>query len=244
MAHAPSTCYTEHGGYCPGAEVTSVGMTALEAVVQAPLYDVLDLARLLRVDTRRVRYWLTRDGTAVIHPLEDEAAANFLDLVELRYAQELLTHRLSLQRIRKIHDDLEARLGHHPFARHQLYVKGKEVFVETQDAGRAHVMQAAGGGQMAIGSVIKTVALEIVREKGLAVEWWPMTRLVKVVVNPARAFGAPTVAGHRITTEQVYEMYTAEGRRIEPVLRWFHIPRRLVEDAIKYETSLLRQQAA
>ena len=64
-----------------------------------------------------------------------------------------------------------------------------------------------------------------------------------IVTNPARRRGKPTLAGTRITVEEVFDKLVA-GRSIEDILEaWPHLTRERVLNAIAYAAGLVREQA-
>ncbi len=65
-----------------------------------------------------------------------------------------------------------------------------------------------------------------------------------VVVNPERRRGKPTLAGTRITVEEVMSKLAADWSIDEVLRAWPHLTREQVLQAIAYATQLVRQQAA
>ena len=63
-----------------------------------------------------------------------------------------------------------------------------------------------------------------------------------IVINPARRRGKPTLAGTRITVEEVLSKLAADWSIEEILGAWPHLTREQILQAIAYAAQLVRQQ--
>src|SRR6478672_6256611 len=64
-----------------------------------------------------------------------------------------------------------------------------------------------------------------------------------IVANPARRRGKPTLAGTRITVEEVMSKLAADWSIEEILDAWPHLTREQILQAIAYATQLVREQS-
>lgn len=64
-----------------------------------------------------------------------------------------------------------------------------------------------------------------------------------IVANPARRRGKPTLAGTRITVEEVLSKLAADWSIEEILDAWPHLTRQQILQAIAYATDLVRERA-
>jgi len=65
-----------------------------------------------------------------------------------------------------------------------------------------------------------------------------------IVANPARRRGKPTLAGTRITVEEVLSKLAADWSIEEILDTWPHLTRQQILQAIAYATNLVRERIA
>jgi uncharacterized protein (DUF433 family) len=166
--------------------------------------------------------------------------ASFLDLIDLLFVKRFLDEGISLQKLRKALTEAEAILGGHHFAQRRFFTDGKAVYLQVKDEADA-LLELLSKGQWVIAPVIKRVAKEIDfhEASGFAERWFPLGRRVPVVVDPAIAFGAPTIKGRGLKTANVFDMYLAEQKDVGAVCSWMDLSRREVETAVEFECQLL-----
>jgi uncharacterized protein (DUF433 family) len=70
--------------------------------------------------------------------------------------------------------------------------------------------------------------------------WWPMGHKRLVVIDPARAFGAPIVAKGGVPTRVLYFSARAE-RSQKAAAAIYDVPLRAVRDAVAFEKRLMLQ---
>jgi uncharacterized protein (DUF433 family) len=68
--------------------------------------------------------------------------------------------------------------------------------------------------------------------------WWPLGRDRRVVIDPARAFGAPIVHREGVQTYVLARAVAAEEGDVELVASWYGVSAEGVQDALEFERHL------
>lgn len=162
------------------------------------IYDVAEVARLLRKSRQRVEGW-TRSGSGANPLLTGELAGlfSFWDLMSLRVIAVLLDRRVKRDHIRTGAEYLARHLGtERPFAHKSLATMGAGFFAEIEPGdGWENVGQA---GQLAFQEVVIPLLEPIEYDDAdMAAIWRPRPG---VWVNPAVQAGVPCVEGTRVPT--------------------------------------------
>ncbi len=171
------------------------------------IYDVAEVARLLRRTRPRVEGW-TRSGPGARPLLTGELAGlfSFWDLMSLRVIAELLDRGVRREHIRTGATYLAQRLGiSRPFAHKSLATMGAGFFAEVEPGdGWENVGQA---GQLAFQAVVLPL-LEPIEydEEDMAAIWRP---LEGVWINPEVQAGEPCVDGTRVPTGLIARILAA-----------------------------------
>lgn len=226
-------------------------------LLEEPIYTPADAARLVRLTPSRVRRWLHgyRDASGphtrrkhveappVVRGRRDanRHEASFLDLIELFMVKALLDHGLSLQKLRRIVNELgRTQQIDHPFATKRFYLFGSKLFVQLDESLDTPILETLTGGQRGISQVITQCGTQIDfdRESKLARSWWPMGKSRRVVVTPERGFGAPTVANRSVKTSNVYDLFVGEHENVARVADWLDLSEDEVRDAVEFEQTL------
>jgi uncharacterized protein (DUF433 family) len=58
------------------------------------------------------------------------------------------------------------------------------------------------------------------------------------VLDPRVAFGAPSVVGKGVKTANIFDLFEAEERRVDPVCSWLGLEPDEVKAAVKFEEKL------
>jgi uncharacterized protein (DUF433 family) len=213
------------------------------------IYLRSDAARLLRVSAPRLRrwvdgytYWYDRHGSPTTRrsrppivsrdlPVIDRAIAlSFVELMELRVVKALVDHGMSLQAVRAVAmvaaDYFQTQ---HPLASRRLYTDGKKAFAalhgDNRDIPDLVELSPHQVEQVIAGEVFQPFLAEVDFNptSALAERWWPLGKDVPIVLDPAIAFGAPSVAGTAIRTSTLARMIaetdpveTAAAFQLEP----------------------------
>ena len=223
-------------------------------VLDVPIYSVPAAGRFVGLNAARVRRWLVgypfswsdhqgadRSGhsppVVAGHQYEGRTYASFLHLMDLLFVREFLARGLSLQRIRKLLDEIRGVTGGLHFANRRLHTHGQRVFLQLQ---KELSLELGSGGQIAIPKFVEMIGKQIdfSATSNWAERWYPPGHSRIIVLDPKVSFGSPTIAGHRITTSTVHEAYVAEDRDVGAVCDWMSVAPREVRAAVKFEQSL------
>lgn len=196
------------------------------------IYDVAEVARLIRCTRRRVEGW-TRAGAdkAPLLSGELDGLFSFWDLLSLRVIGELVEREVPRSEIARGAEYLAAELGtHRPFAHEGLATAGRGFFADI-----GSWIDVGMGGQQAFQVVVEPLLVPITfNDSGMATIWRPHT---SVWVNPEVQAGAPCVEGTRIPTGTLADLQRA-GLSIEDLSDDYQLSAEQVQAAIAYETSL------
>ncbi|MYH44099.1 MAG: DUF433 domain-containing protein [Acidimicrobiaceae bacterium] len=178
----------------PSASTSSVPGTA--GCLGRGIYDINEVARLLRTGRTRVEGW-TRPSGGSPPLLVPELAGlfSFWDLLSLRVVAELIQRGVPRKDIARGAEHLAVTLGtDRPFAHRGLATVGAGFFADVagdwQDAGKR--------GQLAFQGVIEPLLEPITfNDSHMASIWRPHAG---VWINPGVQAGAPCVDGTRVPT--------------------------------------------
>ena len=219
--------------------------------LEEPMYSAAEAARLVGLSATRVRRWLRgyeydydserRRQKPVIRGHKEETASygSFLDLVDLLFAKRFVDHGLSLQRLRRALDEAARILNSKHFARQSFFTDGRNIYLEVKEAGNA-ILELLSGGQWVIPDLIRELAekIDFDTPTGIARKWYPLGQDGLVVLDPLVSFGRPSVIGKGVATNNVYDLFVAEGRNVRPVCRWLSLDRQEVDAAVRFEEQL------
>lgn len=195
-----------YAGLVPG--VVSSDASKSGSYLGRGIYDVAEVARLLRKTRQRVEGW-TRSGPRANPLLTGEFAGlfSFWDLMSLRVIAELLDRRVRRDHILYGAEHLARSLGtNRPFAHESLATVGAEFFAEVESGvGWENVGQ---GGQLAFQAVVVPLLEPIeFNDEGMAAIWRPRA---EVWINPAVQAGEPCVDGTRVPTGLIAHLLPAD----------------------------------
>ena len=229
----------------------------MDSLIKRPAYTVADTGRLIGLTPGRIRRWLhgysyewgppenRKHGSQppVIKGFRKtgERLASFLDLMELLFAKSFLDSGVSLRKVRTaLEEAKQFTKSDHPFASHQFYAWGKGLVLELPFRESPVLVELLTHGQTVIRPVVLEHALKIDFETSgnIASAWWPQGKGNPVVLNPKVCFGAPSIVGRGIKTNNVFDMYIGEGGDVDAVCSWFEIDRREVLAAVEFEENL------
>ena len=140
---------------------------------------------------------------------------SFINLIEVHVLVALRRiHSISLSKIRKAVEWLhkETRFDH-PLAELKIETDGFNLFIRYL----GELVSASEQGQIVIRDIVERFMRRVGRDvHGLPELFFPFTYAeigkecpMEVVINPAVAFGRPVMRGTRVSTEIVFERYTA-----------------------------------
>lgn len=213
------------------------------------IYTLTEAARYARVAPSTARHWLIRRSTEPPSPL-----LSFDQLVSLLVVGAL--RRLAgvpLGRILAAEEDLRRRTGHKfPFAREQLWVEGRQIFVSTGAQAEWVVtplvdifLVPARRGQLTVPGLAEpeVLALPAWAEQLRGTFQYANERVVAwrpthhVVAMPTVQLGAPCLDGTRIPTNVLY-LASQAGDSVDVLSDAYGLPADLVQEALEWERSL------
>jgi len=114
--------------------------------------------------------------------------------------------------------------------------------VKDNDSG---LVELFTNGQWVIEPVIKQYAkrIDFDRVTNYAKRWRPVEGNNQIVIDPKISFGSPIIKGRGITTNTVYDLYLAEGEKIDPVTSWYGLDKSEVKAAVDFERWLIKKAA-
>jgi uncharacterized protein (DUF433 family) len=207
-----------------------------------PLYSVTDVARYARAQAQLVRrLYLGYEDQGRKHPAllnttqgaTSEPPLAFDDLIETAVIAALRARRISLQAIRAAHRVATSEVGDHPFARKDVLVAGKDIFIRAAEElgdGPESLSTLTRGGQRALEPVLTEYLQHIDWEESWPVEWRPKGGVVRQ--NPEIEFGLPQV--HGIRTETIRARFEAD-ESIDIIAVDFGLSPDDVQHALRYE---------
>lgn len=216
-----------------------------------PLYSLGDAARYSRTARGTLKRWAKgyelegRTYPPLLAIPSDrplgETALSFENLIEAALVGHWRRRGISLQRIRVAHHLAMDEFGDHPFARREVYVSGKDLFIEadavaTGDAGSTFTA-ITRGGQRVLRPAIENYLRTIDWRTGEAspYQWRPPEGADVVRLNPRIDFGLPHV--RRIRTEVILQRFMAR-ESIREIAEDFDLKAGEVEQALRYEWAL------
>jgi uncharacterized protein (DUF433 family)/DNA-binding transcriptional MerR regulator len=227
--------------------------SAAENRYNAPLYYSAEVSRLACISVPRVHRWLegynySYESRLVSQPpvvqikrerIARSSYASFNDLVDLLFIKHFLDYGLSLQKLRLALAEAEQILGTSHFVHQKFFTDGKNICLKVREKGDA-ILQLLSGGQWVIKEFIEQLAYQIDFDDATkyARRWFPPEGNRLVVLDPLISFGKPTIWKKGITTEHVFSLYIAEGKKEGPVCDWMDLEPREVLAAAKFETRL------
>ena len=218
----------------------------------APLFPIAEAARFARTHPQTLKRWAQgyevagrEYATLLVLPGErprGEVLLSFENLIEVATITAWRRRGIPLQRIRRAHVLAIAEFGEHPFARQDVYVGGRELFIqadeEVAESGRSFT-QITAGGQRVLAPAVEGFLRSIDWRTGQdsPVRWRPPEGDDEVTLNPEIEYGLPAVQGVR--TETILHRFLAR-ESAEEIANDFDLKVASVEYALRYEWSLTR----
>jgi uncharacterized protein (DUF433 family) len=214
------------------------------------IYTVAEAAWMTNVSAPRIRRWMrgykfrvgdeTHASHAVWKPdlpeMGGSLALSFRDLIEFRFVDYFLKEGVSWNLLRRaaIYAG-EIVESTHPFSTRKFKTDGKRIFAELgQKRGGKRILDLVKK-QYTIASIVAPYLYE-----GLEFDadhprrWFPLKNSKRVVIDPAVAFGQPTINPEGVPTIVLARAFDAE-KNVERVAYWYNVPKRSVQDALDYQ---------
>ena len=220
------------------------------------LYSPAEAARLTGVPIRRINrwtrgYWFLHNGKRrwsepviglSIRKIVNAPVLEFADLIEVRFLSRFRDCGIGWPAIRLAAKRAKEILGtSHPFSSKRFTTDGHTILAELVDqAGDHHLLDLVRNQWEFERLVVKFLQRGLHYDGKDGPQWWcPLGDDRKVVIHPARAFGAPIVTPGSIRTLILCNAYKAEGSH-EAVARWYKVEPDAVADAVEFEQGLRR----
>jgi uncharacterized protein (DUF433 family) len=212
--------------------------------LERPMYALPEAARLLRVPTSTLRWWLEGRGD---HPpvLRPEPTGStdvtWGEFIEAGLLREYRDRKVPLQRLRPVIEILRERFDiPYPLAHFRPFIGvGRRLLFEAQQVAdlpsKLGLVLELVGGQMVLDSRVDAFLHRVDfsdDELQLAQRLHPDGRRSPVVIDPTRSFGAPTLRG--IRTDALAELVEA-GEPPELVAEEYGLTPDELKAALAYE---------
>ena len=216
---------------------SSAERPGLRSCLGRGIYDIAEVARLLRRRPTRVASWARPYRS--LPPLligELDGLFSFWDLVSLRVIGELVDRGVPRARILRGAEHLANELQtSRPFAHQHIATVGAGFFARVADDWD----DVGLGGQMALQGVIEPLLQPITfNDAQMASKWQPREH---ICIDPTVQAGAPCVEGTRVPTEMLagfVDLKQKGGDDLSEVCDLYRLEEYQVEAAVEYERSL------
>ncbi len=229
----------------------------MDNLIGVGLYTPIEASRLTGVSARKIRRWLggySRRGkryeplwTPEIEAIEGQPYLGFRDLLEVRVANRFIEEGFSPQRMRAAIAIARDVVGQdHPLSTNRFKTDGRSIFLELvekdeQGQNRKHLLNLVKQ-QYAFEKLLKPLLVDIeFDDEGAPRRWWPRGKAVRVLIDPARAFGQPIEVESSVPTSVLAAAGEVEG--VEGAARLYEVSRDAVRRAIKFEAEVERLAA-
>jgi uncharacterized protein (DUF433 family) len=230
-------------------------MQADLSLIGIGLYSVAEASRLVDVPSRKIARWL-RGHTIGEQYYEGlwrpqislggrETYLGFRDLLQVRVANAFIEHGISAQRVRKaicLARDLLAT--DHPLATARFRTDGRSIFLQVLSEEGDDTFIDLFKRQYAFRDILEPSLKNIEFDQdGLPFRWWPKGKSLRIVIDPARAFGRPIEAESGIPSAILAAAAAAEGS-IDAAARAWSVSSNSVKRAIEFEHTFQLRKAA
>ena len=223
-------------------------------VIGRGAYSPRDAERLTGVPVHRIQRWAKgytykyRGEKRYSPPLiaesfardDDELTLDFADMLEIRFLNVFRERGLSWKVIRLAALRAKELLGrHHPFSSRIFMTDGQTIMTEiVHETGDKNLLDIVKN-QYVFKSVVAPSLYAGFEFNSLSepTRWWPLGENRRVVIDPARAFGAPIASKSGVPTQVLSNAYNVE-QSYAFVARWYEVEVKEVKDAVKYEARL------
>jgi uncharacterized protein (DUF433 family) len=215
------------------------------------VYSLREAERLTGIPRRRIRRWTEgyqfvstgrmRQSQPIIastlRDSVDQPALSFADLIEIRFLYAFLQHGVSWPAIRIAAIRAREFLGrHHPFSTRLFKTDGHTILAEIVRPGDDPKLLDLVRNQWELNDIVTPMLYAGIEFNDLdePYRWWPMGKKRGVVLDPARAFGAPVVADGGVPTQVLARAVAIEGSQ-KFVAQIYDVSRLAVRQAVAFE---------
>jgi uncharacterized protein (DUF433 family) len=215
-------------------------------------YTLPDAAKLLNLPIPRLRTWVIGRtvpdqssgrkkvypaGSIKTHGIARDRHFSFHTLIELFILAHLRGLGVSLRVLRQARRELaEREKTPHPFALEGLLTDRKKLLF---DLGTKALLELGAGGQTSFEEVVAPfcIRLDFDVTTRMACRYHPLGKDKPIIVDPAHAFGRPTIVGTNIVTENVAALIRG-GETVEDVASDFGLAPEVVSEVWSFENRL------
>jgi uncharacterized protein (DUF433 family) len=214
------------------------------------IYTVAEAAWMTNVSAPRIRRWMrgykfrvgdeTHASPAVWKPdlpaMDGSLALSFRDLIEVRFVDYFLQKGVSWNLLRQAASHAaEIVKSTHPFSTRKFKTDGKRIFADLGEKRGGKRILDLVKEQYTFPSIVAPYLYEGLEFKAdQPMRWFPLKHSKRVVIDPAIAFGQPTIDPEGVPTIVLARAFDAE-KNIERVAYWYNVPKRSVQDAVNYQ---------
>jgi len=220
-----------------------------QSLVGVGLYSPTEAARLTGATVGQVRRWLAgyRSSGAFHEPLwerqiadeAEELALGFRDLVQVKVASALIKRGLSAQKVRRaivlaqrVMDDA------HPLTRSDFATDGATVFLKIIDEGDDQkLVVLLRDGQYVMRTIIAPSLRGVEYDGVEPVRWRPFHETPRILLDPARQFGAPLDDESGVPARVLAAAVQAEGS-VKAAARVYRVSEASVRQSVAFEQKL------
>jgi uncharacterized protein (DUF433 family) len=224
-------------------------MKARQSLLGVGIYTVPEAAWMTDVSPPRIRRWMrgykfrvgdeTHASPAVWKPdlpeIDGALALSFRDLIEVRFVDHFLKQGITWKKLRRaaIYAS-EVVKSTHPFSTRKFKTDGTRIFGEFREKRGKRILDVLER-QYTIAGVVAPYLYEGLEFAGNRPRrWFPLKNSRRVVIDPAIAFGQPTINPEGVPTQVLARAFAAE-KNVDRVAYWYDVPKRSVQDAIDYQ---------
>lgn len=219
-----------------------------ERLLGVGLYTPIDVELYTGISSANVRRWLFgyrangKYHEGIWSPelsASVEDTLSFHDLLEIRFVNAFRNHGVSLQSIRRAFEHAQDIFGQdYPFTCRRFQTDGRSIFAEIQEETGDESLMDIVKKQYVFKQVIGPSLYEGI-EYGVndtALRWFPVKNSKKIVMDPERNFGKPTLTEFGVSVEAITSAWHAEGEKTRRVASIYNLPISAVEAAIRFDT--------
>ena len=209
-----------------------------------PNYTLQEAAMFARLPQSTLLYW-TKGRKGAPPVIRVGPLLSLVNLVEIHMVSMFRgQHGVSLQRVRRAIAQLAHEHPHdaHPLATRRFWTDGREILTERVGGSFVSLNEP---GQMTFGAAIDHYAKRVEWSGGVPARLYPWTvnRILvpdtesqrrSVVVDPKVAFGRSVIAGTRVTTKAIKDLWDV-GVPIDEIAEEFDVTTIQVQDAVRLE---------
>jgi uncharacterized protein (DUF433 family) len=217
--------------------------------LDAGIYTVPDVARLVRASHAQVRGWVEGHPHSKSKPIVQgeferlgwRATLSFKNLVEALFIKCFADEGFSVQAIRVMAEEARRFFNDpHPFARNIAFkTDGTSIFAEFWSELRNNAQLY---NLKSHNLALRDIMMPFLREPpeygpdGYARLWRPRREAAPhVVLNPVRAFGQPILERSGVPVRTLVDALAAEQGDYRKVARWYEVEEHEVREAERFE---------